>query len=1258
MKAFRVHNWFGVSLLLACLVAFGISAAFANTDVTSRVQINKGRMMFDRLARMHYFDASMTLIDDTAGSLHAPIRAVIENISPATVTIANPDGVTDDGFPYFDYSDQFGDGVLELQETSGNKLWRFDNPAIARFTYQVRVVQPVLSSKPEIVITNPVSGGILGSSTPYIAIEYTDASHSIDTDSLVVEINAVDRTNLFTVNDSKAAYQFDEGFSAGIHEIKATISNSVGQASSATASFTVSPSGNADKYLFSIDGNSWIFSTPGDGTYREYLMPDELGVTNEDISSLALDSSGAHYFTQKGILDVTSSYGDSTSSVFRTYEALGLSADSEVAGLNIKRDGSLQFSIAGQEHIYTSPGDSTNSIFATSESLDAAGSDLTAVHIGYDGLIYGATSGVDGVFVSSGNFYKNNFLTSDNLGVPGKNLDAFAFMPDADLPQITITSPQSGAFINTTRPEIQVSFSDAYAGIDQSSFSLTINGIDFTSTCSIEADGAQCQPNSDLQVGSNTVVATVSDLAGNSASDSIAIQLGVLRAIPGATPVSGSAPLTVHFSTDGEDPAGTIEIFRWDYEGDGGWNTYDTVARDYNYTYNTPGTYNATLYVKSSTGESATASVTITVNNNPPVATADVTPSNGQVPLTVNLSGSGSDIDGHIISYEWDFEGDGIYDWSSANSGTTTHTYTTVGNFQARFRVTDNSGLTSTAVAAQTIVRAGPPGSPTATASASPASGNAPLNVTLAGNGTDPDNDIVLYEWDFDGDGTYDWASPSNGNATHTFNDAGTHVAHFRVTDATGLTGIDQVLVTVNIQASLSVTKETIGFITDAGMTATASSQYSSTYAASKGIDGNINSYWYTARYQTPYYNKDTWYEVNFNRPQLLTGLSVYWHSTSYMMTRARIDIYDTSGATLYSQEHDLTGTTSVLDLPALDNVSRIRMTAITAPSGYYVIIREFMPESSPMPGTEEEPTGTAINTTISSGAPVTIQVRNEDGQVVRTLVNNEYRVAGSYNDYWNCKDDRGFTVNDGIYYAVMQYIVDGQVKTLDLTGSTGGGQYRPSRQSVPSNANTSDPFNDQMLPIKFTLPKASEVTLFVGTLSYTNTRIRTIYNRVPMPAGSHTVYWDGLDDNENIAVTPPGNRLILGLWGYYLPDNAMLMTGGKPEITRITAEPNYFSPFSEKCDEQGNGEGILLNYTVTEKLAAVELRVYSLETNNLIRTATLNDIEAGENTFFWDGKNNDDEYPDSGDYQVGLIAVDDQGNQSMLKYTLVRFDY
>jgi len=133
---------------------------------------------------------------------------------------------------------------------------------------------------------------------------------------------------------------------------------------------------------------------------------------------------------------------------------------------------------------------------------------------------------------------------------------------------------------------------------------------------------------------------------------------------------------------------------------------------------------------------------------------------------------------------------------------------------------------------------------------------------------------------------------------------------------------------------------------------------------------------------------------------------------------------------------------------------------------------------------------------------------------------------------------------------------------------------------------------------------------------------------------------------------------LITGFWRYDLPDNVIYMTGGNPTISDISADPNYFSPFSEKCDEDGNGEGVTIDYTVSENVASVELRVYSIETGSLLRTLVVSNVPAGDNVIFWDGKNNNGEYVDIGDYRVGLIATDGEGNESMFRYCLVRIDY
>jgi hypothetical protein len=76
--------------------------------------------------------------------------------------------------------------------------------------------------------------------------------------------------------------------------------------------------------------------------------------------------------------------------------------------------------------------------------------------------------------------------------------------------------------------------------------------------------------------------------------------------------------------------------------------------------------------------------------------------------------------------------------------------------------------------------------------------------TTFRGVASDPDNDIVTYEWDFDGDGKYDFTTDREETTTHTYKKAGTYLATFRVTDAHGQSAVMVYPVQVLVQSTLS----------------------------------------------------------------------------------------------------------------------------------------------------------------------------------------------------------------------------------------------------------------------------------------------------------------------------------------------------------------------------------------------------------------------------------------------------------------------
>ena len=75
-----------------------------------------------------------------------------------------------------------------------------------------------------------------------------------------------------------------------------------------------------------------------------------------------------------------------------------------------------------------------------------------------------------------------------------------------------------------------------------------------------------------------------------------------------------------------------------------------------------------------------------------PTVTANVDSTEGLNSLTVNLSGTAQDRGGSIVSYEWDFQGDGNIDFSNTLSPAASMTYET-GTYHPTLIVTDNSGF-------------------------------------------------------------------------------------------------------------------------------------------------------------------------------------------------------------------------------------------------------------------------------------------------------------------------------------------------------------------------------------------------------------------------------------------------------------------------------------------------------------------------------------------------------------------------------------
>ncbi len=117
--------------------------------------------------------------------------------------------------------------------------------------------------------------------------------------------------------------------------------------------------------------------------------------------------------------------------------------------------------------------------------------------------------------------------------------------------------------------------------------------------------------------GPYTGTLTVTDNSGLTAAASVVVSVSPANLPPvariTATPTTGYAPLAVTFGgSTSSDPDGTISTYKWTF-GDGSTSTLANVTK----TYSNIGSYTATLTVTDNSGATGTASVPISVTQDP-----------------------------------------------------------------------------------------------------------------------------------------------------------------------------------------------------------------------------------------------------------------------------------------------------------------------------------------------------------------------------------------------------------------------------------------------------------------------------------------------------------------------------------------------------------------------------------------------------------------------------------------------------------------
>jgi hypothetical protein len=253
---------------------------------------------------------------------------------------------------------------------------------------------------------------------------------------------------------------------------------------------------------------------------------------------------------------------------------------------------------------------------------------------------------------------------------------------------------------------------------------------------------------------------------------------------------SGSQPTPGEMSRTPNQPE---IITRWAFELDGD-NDFDDVVEtaagggDGRITRTfEPGRHLVSVRVSDSNGDTAqTKPETLRVNA-PPAANLVLGPNpaaEGQE-VTVDASSS-TDSDGSIVSYEFDLDGNGSFELNNGANPKVQRVFP-AGTTAVGARVTDNEGAASI-VTANLVVNARPANQiPVASFVVTPNPAKPDQRVLFDARGArDPDGLVARYEWDLDGNGTFETDSKNNPRVQRSYGTAKVYNVKLRVTDNLG----------------------------------------------------------------------------------------------------------------------------------------------------------------------------------------------------------------------------------------------------------------------------------------------------------------------------------------------------------------------------------------------------------------------------------------------------------------------------------------
>src|SRR5947199_191157 len=176
-------------------------------------------------------------------------------------------------------------------------------------------------------------------------------------------------------------------------------------------------------------------------------------------------------------------------------------------------------------------------------------------------------------------------------------------------------------------------------------------------------------------------------------------------------------------ASDDHDSPSSIQV-RWDWTGDGVWDTAWSTTKTASHRYSTAGNKTAVVQAIDSGGLTSTQSHVVRVTssqpppapppNAPPTVDFTWTPNSGNTSTVFSFTATAADDHdtSSSIQVRWDWNGDGTWDTSWSTTKTATHTFGSAGSYAVGVQAQDSGGLTGSASHTVTVSAPPPPPPP------------------------------------------------------------------------------------------------------------------------------------------------------------------------------------------------------------------------------------------------------------------------------------------------------------------------------------------------------------------------------------------------------------------------------------------------------------------------------------------------------------------------------------------------------------------